>query len=329
MSSENYEAVKEARMKPISSYEARKWDAFISYSSANRELAKRVEADLEGDGLRVWLDDSEIALGVLLANELQLSIENSRVFVLLWSKQAAESRWVVSEILTAFHVGRFIIPCVIDDTRLPYFLNRTVWLNLTTSYDGSVVESLQRAVRNAPDSANKLPVRMSSQSSQVKEVIQSIWQGQKFVTDRLQERKVKEAGEAQKMVHEVLQKTLSTPARLDPMIVNLAGYHYKNAYMIKHWDQVQAGHPPQDPLLEESEGYFFETLLINPRDSSALNGVGSVLIFRRDIDAAEFFILRAIDQSKRDGISYDAAQQDLDMIRYYRKQADFSHEKGQ
>lgn len=322
MSSEGYEAVKEAGMKAISSYEARKWDAFISYSSANRELAKRVEADLEGVGLRAWLDDSEITLGVLLANELQLSIENSRVFVLLWSKQAAESRWVVSEILTAFHVGRFIIPCVIDDTRLPYFLDRTVWLNLT-NYDGSVVQSLQRAVRNAPDTANELPVRMSSQSPQVKEAIQSIWQGQKIVTDRLQERKVKEAGEAQKMVGEVLQKTLATPARLNPMIVNLAGYHYKNAYMIKHWDQVQAGRPPQDPLLEESEGYFFETLLINPRDSSALNGVGSVLIFRRDIDAAEFFILRAIDQSKRDGISYDAAHHDLDMIRYFRKQADF------
>ena len=309
-------------MKTRSSYEALKWDAFISYSSVNRELAKRVEADLEEGGLKAWLDNSEITLGVLLANELQSSIKNSRVFVLLWSKQAAESRWVVSEILTAFHVGRFIVPCVVDGTHLPYFLDRTVWLNLS-SYDGTVVERLRRAVRNAPDTANELPVRMSSQSPQVKEVIQAIWQGQNFVTDRLQERKLKEAGEAQKMVHEVLQKTLATSARLDPMIVNLAGYHYKNAYMIKHWDRVQAGRPPQDPLLEESEGYFFETLLINPRDSSALNGVGSVLIYRRDIDAAEFFILRAIDQSKRDGIPYDAARHDLDMIRYFRKQADF------
>ncbi len=300
---------------------SQKWDVFISYSSANKDLAKRVEADLEAVGLYAWLDDSEIRLGVLLANELQSSINSSRVLVLLWSKLAMESRWVISEILTAFHMGRFIVPCVVDGTQLPFFLNKSVWLDLS-KYNKNVVDRLRRAVRNAPDVANNLPVRMSSQHPQLRKVINTIWQGQKCVTDSLEKGQLKEADVAQKMMDDLLQKALATTARLDPMIVTLAGYHYKNAYMIKKWDWIQAGRPPQDPLLEQSEKYFFETLLIDPRDSSALNGVGSVLMLRRDLDAAEFFILCAIDQSKREGVSYEAAHYDLEMIRRFKKQVD-------
>jgi len=41
-------------------------DAFISHSSRNRAAAGRLEKMLEAEGLEVWLDDSEIHLGVLL-----------------------------------------------------------------------------------------------------------------------------------------------------------------------------------------------------------------------------------------------------------------------
>ena len=30
------------------------------------------------------------------------------------------------------------------------------------------------------------------------------------------------------------------------MIVNLDGYHFKNAYMVLHWDALQAGRAPAD-----------------------------------------------------------------------------------
>lgn len=101
-------------------------DAFISHSSADAALAELVESTLENEGLAAWLDKTEISVGAPLRDELQSSIEESRVVVLLWSKAAARSRWVAAEVLTAFHLGRFIVPCVLDKARLPQFLESTV-----------------------------------------------------------------------------------------------------------------------------------------------------------------------------------------------------------
>ena len=67
-------------------------DAFVSHASKDATVADRIEALLEEDGLKVWLDKSEIRLGVLLRKELQTAIKKSRVLILLWSKVAAKSR---------------------------------------------------------------------------------------------------------------------------------------------------------------------------------------------------------------------------------------------
>ena len=98
------------------------------------------------------------------------------------------------------------------------------------------------------------------------------------------------------------------------MVLNLSGYHHKNAYMLKHWAAIQAGRPPKDRLLERAERFFFEALFVNPNDYSALNGLGSILIFERDLDAAEFFIRQAIALAGQHGIDYSEAKHDLAMI---------------
>jgi Flp pilus assembly protein TadD len=95
---------------------------------------------------------------------------------------------------------------------------------------------------------------------------------------------------------------------------NLAGYHYKNAYMTKHWAALQAGRPPTDRLTEKAERFFFEALFVTPNDFTALNGLGSLLFLQRDLESAEFFIRRAIALAKKDGSDYSAAKQDLAMI---------------
>jgi Flp pilus assembly protein TadD len=89
--------------------------------------------------------------------------------------------------------------------------------------------------------------------------------------------------------------------------------------MIKYWDAIQAGRGQKDPLLEESERRFLETLAIDPTDPSALNGLGNILIFRRDLDAAEFFILAAIAAADRQGYPYEEAEHDLELVRRYKR----------
>jgi hypothetical protein len=287
-------------------------DAFISHSSRNRAVAASVEASLEAAGLRVWLDDSELGLGAMLRTELRESIRDSRVLLLLWSRHAAASRWVASEWLSAFHLGRFIVPCVLDGTPLPQCLQGTVFLRMRR-ITAQATERLARAVREAPDGPNRLPPIMRAESPELAEAIDTIQNGQSAVGEQLARRDIDEAATVQRSVSTAMDRALEAWP-VDPMILNLAGYDLKNEYMVKHWDAIQAGRGPRDPLLAASEHRFFETLAIDPTDPAALNGLGSVLIFQRDLEAAEFFIRAALAEAKRRDISYPAAEQDLQLV---------------
>src|SRR5438045_761479 len=77
--------------------------------------------------------------------------------------------------------------------------------------------------------------------------------------------------------------------KFDAMVLNLAGYHRKNAYTLKHWDAIQAGRPPKDRLLERAERFFFETLFVEPTNYSALHGLGSLPVHQRHPHATDVF----------------------------------------
>jgi hypothetical protein len=223
-------------------------DAFISHSSKNRTTAIRLESALQEQGLTVWLDDSEIRLGVLLGAELQGSIRDARVVVLLWSAESAESRWVCSEWLTAIHLERFIIPCVLDDTPLPQCLQNNVYLKMRR-VTGDAVERVTRAVRDAPEGSNRLEPVMRAEDPRLTDTIGRLAGDQHEVMERLAERDLARAAEAHSTIDHALALALERWP-LDPILVDLAGYQLKNAYMIDHWDAVQAGRGPKDPLLD-------------------------------------------------------------------------------
>jgi hypothetical protein len=160
---------------------------------------------------------------------------------------------------------------------------------------------------------------MRSESAELREAIDSIVRGQDAVTTQLGQREPDKAAQVQ-----ALLDTVMTHARaawpFDPVIVNLDGYHYKNAYMLKHWDAIQAGRAPADPLLARAEARFFETVSIDPTDPSALNGLGSVLILERELDAALVFVEAAIRAAQAQGLpTYEAAERDRELINYYRR----------
>ena len=103
---------------------------FISHSSVNLEDARQVETALTAGGFEVWLDDSDIRVGVLLGKELLEAIESSRAVVLIWSEAAKNSAWVTTEILAAFHLNRFILPYTVDSTEFPQLLSRAIHRDL-------------------------------------------------------------------------------------------------------------------------------------------------------------------------------------------------------
>ena len=291
---------------------------FISHSSKDTSQSVRIEKALEQDGHDVWLDRSDIRLGVLLRAELQSAIRENQAVVLVWSKAAAASRWVAAEIITAFHLKRFIIPCVVDNTPLPQFLDNTVYLDFRAN-PRTAQRSLRRAVGDVPRTANSISKVISSRSPDLQEMVRLIAQTQEVELDRLGKRDLAGAGQMHARVDAAMKKAEKRWG-LELMILNLAGYHRKNAYMLKHWDAIQAGRPPKDPLLRRAEQFFFEALFVNPTDCSALNGLGSVLILERELEAAGFFVRRAIAIAKKKKLSYSDAEHDLAMITYYKEE---------
>jgi hypothetical protein len=288
-------------------------DAFISHSSHEAALAARIESRLQDKRITVWLDRSEIRLGQLLRTELQSAIRDSRVVVLVWSKAAAGSRWVAAEILTAFHLNRFVIACVTDKAALPYFLQTTIYLNLRAR-KGDWVDTLRRAIREAPAAANALPAAAGFETPELTATIAKLGAGQQAFSDRLDRNDTAGAKAWQARLDPTMKAALRKWP-LEAMIQNLAGYHYKNAYQLKHWTALLAGRPPDDRLLERAERRFYASLFVNPRDYTALNGLGSILYHRRDLDAAEFFIRRALQLARKAGTPYPAAERDLRLVR--------------
>ena len=292
-------------------------DAFISHSSRNKVEADRLEKLLEAEGLDVWLDDSEIRYGVLLRKELRSSIQESGAVVLLWSKPAAASRWVNSEWLTAIQLDRLILPWALDKTPLPQCLQNNAFVP-PRRVEPSAAKRLSEAIRNAGGSVTPLAPLLRSESPELSQAIATLAERQEAVTDELGRRELARAAELQGALDTLMQEARERWP-LDPLIVNLDGYHLKNAYMVRYWDAIQAGRAPDDPLLDQAERRFFETLSVDPTDPSAVNGLGSILMFQRDLDAAEFFIRAAIRAAKKWGMAtYPAAEQDLELLERFK-----------
>jgi hypothetical protein len=286
---------------------------FLSHASANLDAAHQVAAALDAAGLGSWLDHSDIRVGALLDKQLQQAIKASHAVVLIWSKAAATSRWVAAEVLTAFHLNRFIVPCVLSGTELPQFLSRSVYFDLRKGRADALAR-LGEQVQRAPRARNEFPALSSYRSEELNEAVYRIAAEQAAALQPLDHGDLSGARKLQAKLDRKMHAA-EKRWRYDPTILNLAGYHRKNSYMLKHWDEYCAGRFPEDPVLFEAERRFFDALFVNPLDFSALNGLGNILLFAGELDAAEFFVGKAVDCATNAGVVYPEANHDLELIR--------------
>lgn len=77
------------------------YDAFISYSSHDHELASWLAAELRRYGYVVWLDRDEILVGHNILDEVYRGIVQSRFLIVLLSSNSVASRWVREELSAA------------------------------------------------------------------------------------------------------------------------------------------------------------------------------------------------------------------------------------
>ena len=122
-------------------------DVFISYSTKDKIIADAVCAKLEENGIRSWIAPRDVPPGSNFAESIVNAINESKVFVLIWSGNANTSEHILNEINRAFDLGVAIIPFRIQDVQpssaMSYYLANKHWLD---AYDPSWESHLNKLI---------------------------------------------------------------------------------------------------------------------------------------------------------------------------------------
>jgi hypothetical protein len=78
---------------------------FISYSSEDREFARRLAQDLVEHEIPVWFAESELEPGDSLFEKIEAGIDRAEFLLVVLTPDSVDSRWVQEEVRMAMHKG--------------------------------------------------------------------------------------------------------------------------------------------------------------------------------------------------------------------------------
>jgi hypothetical protein len=111
---------------------------FLSYSNADRNLARAVEHALMECGFDVWSNES-LQPGESLAAGLSSALQQADAFVVLLTERASESQWTLLEVGAALASRKPVIPCCSRRAREspPFSATGSISTSLTAFADPS------------------------------------------------------------------------------------------------------------------------------------------------------------------------------------------------
>ena len=125
---------------------------FISYSHADRELARALADKLRKHGLRVWIDEGELRVGDSIIERIATAIAEIDFFLALVSQASRDSNWCRKELALAVtgELGREgvkVLPVRVEGASMPESLVDVYYLDLTA---GNVVEVAAKIAETVP-----------------------------------------------------------------------------------------------------------------------------------------------------------------------------------
>lgn len=101
----------------------KKWQAFMSYSSADSGFVEKLHDRLRDSGITLWFDREEILVGESIISKIKHGIDNSTLIVLFISRNWLNSNWCQKEMELMEHRemedgNTMVLPFLID--RIPY-----------------------------------------------------------------------------------------------------------------------------------------------------------------------------------------------------------------
>lgn len=126
-------------------------DVFISYSSKDKFTGDAVCSILEANQIRCWIAPRDVTPGLPFAESLIDAINESKVFVLIFSSNSNKSFQVMKEVERAVHHGIPIIPLRIEDVpmskQLEFYVSNIHWLDAITPPLEDHINKLAKVVK--------------------------------------------------------------------------------------------------------------------------------------------------------------------------------------
>ncbi len=97
-------------------------DVFLSYASADREVARSLAAYLADCGLTVWWD-RHIRPGERFESAIDAALDDARCVLVLWSSASVASDWVQAEAQEGLD-HKTLVPVLIENVRVPLGFRR-------------------------------------------------------------------------------------------------------------------------------------------------------------------------------------------------------------
>lgn len=124
-------------------------EAFLSYSSKDREKVHAFAEKLCEHGVSVWIDESGIDGALLWGEEIVTAIENCKVLVVFISSSSIVSKFVYKEVQLASELEKDILPLRLEPVEMPrrlkFLLAGIQYLNL---YEGDDVRNISTVLRS-------------------------------------------------------------------------------------------------------------------------------------------------------------------------------------
>ncbi|MBR5334215.1 MAG: WG repeat-containing protein [Alistipes sp.] len=184
-----------------------KYDIFISYSRKDTAIADKICAALADVGITYFIDRQGIGGGFEFPAVLAENIVNSRIFLLLASKNSYESKFTRSEIIFAFNKKpkNAILPYIIDNSTLPMDLEFVFaginWRNLTDHpIDPILVDDLLKMLGRKREKKVIEEVMVGGSVNVAKDVVKMKAQPPEQKPTKLEKKSVKVANETAEQI---------------------------------------------------------------------------------------------------------------------------------
>ena len=127
----------------------KRYQVFLSYASADKEIAHRIVNELRERGICVWFDAYELQFGDSIVEAVENAISASDYLIVLLSPNSANSVWVQKELGAALSgelTSRDItlLPVLIADCDIPPILASYQYLDLRTDFEQGVARLVEQ-----------------------------------------------------------------------------------------------------------------------------------------------------------------------------------------